>query len=153
MIVAGIDIGGQDSKAIRVDANGKSMDFVMNDKCAAGTGRFLEVMARSLEVPLQEMGKISLKAKGSAAISSTCTVFTESEIVSLVAEGLPIENISNGIHQAIANKISSLASRVGIEEVVALTSGVAKNVVVRKALKDKLDVKLFIPDKHKLSVC
>ncbi|MCL5986438.1 MAG: acyl-CoA dehydratase activase [Actinobacteria bacterium] len=145
-----IDIGGQDSKVIRVDANGKSTDFVMNDKCAAGTGRFLEVMARSLEIPLEEMGKISLKAKGSATISSTCTVFAESEIVSLVAEGLPIENISSGIHQAIANKIGSLAARVGIEEVVALTGGVAKNVGVRKALEDKLGIKLFIPDEPQI---
>ena len=145
-----IDIGGQDSKVIRVDSNGKSMDFVMNDKCAAGTGRFLEVMARSLEIPLQEMGKISLKARGSVTISSTCTVFAESEIVSLVAEGLPIENIINGIHQAIANKISSLATRVGVERVVALTGGVAKNIGVRKALEDKLGIKLFIPDEPQI---
>jgi predicted CoA-substrate-specific enzyme activase len=145
-----IDIGGQDSKVIRIDANGKSTDFVMNDKCAAGTGRFLEVMARSLEIPLEEMGTISLKAKSSAIISSTCTVFAESEIVSLVAEGLPLENISNGIHQAIANKISSLAARIGIEEVIALTGGVAKNVGVRKALEDKLGIKLFIPDEPQI---
>jgi predicted CoA-substrate-specific enzyme activase len=123
-----IDIGGQDSKVIRLDNRGRNVDFQMNDKCAAGTGRFLEVMAHALEVKVEDLGRLSLGAPRTIKISSMCTVFAESEVVSLIAEGQPKEVI-----------------RVGIEEGVTLTGGVAKNEGVARALGDRLGVALYIP--------
>ena len=104
-----IDIGGQDSKVISLDQEGRVVDFAMNDKCAAGTGRFLEVMAQALEIELNELGPVSLKHKKQVVISSMCTVFAESEVVSLIAEGYPKEDIVNGLHQAIASRVSAMA--------------------------------------------
>jgi len=140
-----IDIGGQDSKVIRVDGQGRNVDFQMNDKCAAGTGRFLEVMARALEVGLEDLGRLSRSARKTIKISSTCTVFAESEVVSLIAENQPKEVIIRGLHDAIADRILGLVHRVGVEEDVTLTGGVAKNEGVAQALEERLGVKLFIP--------
>jgi len=140
-----IDIGGQDSKVIRLDGRGRNVDFQMNDKCAAGTGRFLEVMAHALEVNLEDLGRLSRSAPRTIKISSTCTVFAESEVVSLIAENQPKEVIIRGLHDAIADRILGLVHRVGIEEEVALTGGVAKNEGVVHALEDRLGVKLFVP--------
>jgi len=132
-----IDIGGQDSKAIALDDTGRVKDFAMNDKCAAGTGRFLEVMARALEVDLDAFGEISLKADQPAAISSLCTVFAESEVISLIARGECRENIIAGIHESIGSRVVSMAKRVGIVEPLMMTGGVARNVGVVQALEKK----------------
>ncbi|KYH32760.1 acyl-CoA dehydratase activase [Neomoorella mulderi] len=140
-----IDIGGQDSKVILLDRGGKVRDFVMNEKCAAGTGRFLEVMARSLEVNVEEMGELSLAAPRGASISSMCTVFAESEVVSLVAEGRPVAEIIRGLHEAVAQRVAAMASRVGWEEPVAMTGGVAKNRGVVKSLEDNLGTAIRVP--------
>lgn len=139
-----IDIGGQDSKVIKVGKGGKGLDFVMNDKCAAGTGRFLEVMARTLEVTVEQMGDIALSADGGVAISSMCTVFAESEVVSLIAEECPKESIIRGLMDAVAARVSGMVHRVGLEQKVMLTGGVAKNVGVVKAMKDKTKTDIVV---------
>jgi predicted CoA-substrate-specific enzyme activase len=133
-----VDVGGQDSKAIRVSCQGRVVDFAMNEKCAAGTGRFLEVMARALEVELEDMGDLSLRAEKPVAISSMCTVFAESEVVSRIAEGHPKENIISGIHTAISDRLIGLLQRVGVEEEVTMSGGVAKNIGVVEALQGQL---------------
>ncbi len=139
-----IDIGGQDSKAISLDENGKVIDFSMNDKCAAGTGRFLEVMARALEVDLDEFGEMALRSEKPAKISSLCAIFAESEVISLITKGEPRENIMAGIHESIAVRVSAMAKRVGIVEPVMMTGGVAKNIGVVRALEQKLNTKLIV---------
>lgn len=139
-----IDIGGQDSKAMRIDDEGKVKDFAMNDKCAAGTGRFLEVMARALEVNLEDFGTLSLHASAPSKISSLCTVFAESEVISLISKGEYRENIMAGIHDSIASRVSSLAKRVGINEPVMMTGGVAKNIGVVKAIEKKLGIPVHV---------
>ena len=139
-----IDIGGQDSKAIVLDEHGKVKNFAMNDKCAAGTGRFLEVMANALEADLDSFGEMSLKADRPAGISSLCTVFAESEVISLIAKGESRVNIIAGIHESIAARVSALANRVGIVPPVVMTGGVAKNAGVVKALEKKLGVPIEV---------
>lgn len=146
-----IDIGGQDSKAIRINGEGRVQDFVMNDKCAAGTGRFLEVMSRTLGVPLHEMGAVSLKSTKRVHVSSMCTVFAESEVVSLVAKGEKVQDILNGIHQAISDRVASLAVRVGLESPVAVAGGVAKNCGVVGALEERLSTSLTIPEEPQIT--
>jgi len=133
-----VDIGGQDSKVIRVGQAGKVLDFTMNDKCAAGTGRFLEVMAAKLKVPLNEMGSLSIGANGEVRISSVCTVFAESEVISLVAQNHPKEEIIRGIHRAIVNRVSSMVKTLGIKREVTMSGGVAKNRGVVSILEEKL---------------
>ena len=133
-----IDIGGQDSKVIRVGEGGKVLDFTMNDKCAAGTGRFLEVMASKLQVSLDDMGKLSLQAGGELRISSVCTVFAESEVVSLVAQNHPKEEIIRGLHRAIVNRVWSMIKTVGVHGAVTMSGGVAKNRGVVALLEEKL---------------
>lgn len=140
-----IDIGGQDSKVIRLDKKGRVEDFIMNDKCAAGTGRFLEVMAENLEVPLDEIGELSLQAKEAATISSTCTVFAESEVISLVAEGVAKAKILRGLHKAIVKRLSAMIKRVGLWEEVTLSGGVCLNIGVRKILTENLGFNINIP--------
>jgi predicted CoA-substrate-specific enzyme activase len=140
-----IDIGGQDSKVIRLDTQGRNVDFQMNDKCAAGTGRFLEVMAHALEVKVEDLGRLSLLAPRTIKISSMCTVFAESEVVSLIADNQPKEVIIRGLHDSIADRVLGMVSRVGFEEEVTLTGGVAKNQGVARAIEERLGVKLFIP--------
>lgn len=140
-----LDIGGQDSKIIRLTQDGKVADFAMNDKCAAGTGRFLEVMARTLEMDLEEMGPRSLLSRKTVPVSSMCTVFAESEVISLIASGTPPEDIAQGIHLAIADRISALAERVGMVAPAVMTGGVAKNPGARKALEGKFGFPLFVP--------
>ena len=136
-----IDIGGQDSKAILLDENGKVKNFVMNDKCAAGTGRFLEVMARALEINLDDFGVLSLAAHDPAQISSLCTVFAESEVISLISRGAARENIIAGIHESIGSRIAALAARTGLATPLMVTGGVAKNVGLIKALEKALGIK------------
>ena len=139
-----IDIGGQDSKAIAVDEAGNVKDFAMNDKCAAGTGRFLEVMARALEVDLDEFGDFSLKADHPSKISSLCTVFAESEVISLISKGEKRSNIIAGIHESIAARVVAMARRVGLKPPVMMTGGVAKNIGVVKALESKTGEKIVV---------
>lgn len=146
-----IDIGGQDSKAIALDGDGRVKDFAMNDKCAAGTGRFLEVMARALEVDLDAFGEISLKADAPAAISSLCTVFAESEVISLIAKGERRENIIAGIHDSIGARVVSMAKRVGIADPVMMTGGVAKNIGVVRALEAKAGRPIRVSDKAQVN--
>lgn len=141
-----IDIGGQDSKAILLDEAGKVKNFVMNDKCAAGTGRFLEVMARALEINLDEFGAVSLKAHNPAQISSLCTVFAESEVISLISKGMPREDIIAGIHESIGSRIAALASRVGFAQPVMVTGGVAKNIGLIKSLEKTLGFQAVVSE-------
>lgn len=145
-IITIIDIGGQDSKVIKIDRTSKKpIDFLMNDKCAAGTGRFLEVMAKTLEINLENFGEIFLSTKEKVDITSTCTVFAESEIVSLIGRGVAKEKIIKGLIYSIADRIISMVSRVGLEAPVCLTGGVAKNSGIKSAIEEKLGVKLQIP--------
>lgn len=139
-----LDIGGQDSKAIKLSPEGEVIDFVMNDKCAAGTGRFLEMMARTLEIDIKEMGPLSLKSREDITISSMCSVFAESEVISLIAQNKEKADIIHGIHKGIASKSVGLLSRVGKEGDFMMTGGVAKNIGVVKAVEEKLGAKLFI---------
>jgi predicted CoA-substrate-specific enzyme activase len=134
-----IDIGGQDSKTIAVDDTGRVKDFAMNDKCAAGTGRFLEVMARALEVDLDDFDSLSLQSVNPSKISSLCTVFAESEVISLISKGESRDNIIAGIHESIAARVVAMAKRVGVVPPVMMTGGVAKNRGVVDALEKKLE--------------
>ncbi len=134
-----IDIGGQDSKTIAVDDTGRVKDFAMNDKCAAGTGRFLEVRARALEVDLDEFGTLSLRSVNPSKISSLCTVFAESEVISLISKGEIRDNIIAGIHESIAARVVAMAKRVGVVSPIMMTGGVAKNRGVVDALEKKLE--------------
>ncbi|SMC70002.1 acyl-CoA dehydratase activase [Papillibacter cinnamivorans] len=146
-----IDIGGQDSKAIRIDENGAIGQFVMNDKCAAGTGRFLEVMSRVLDADVSQLGELDALAKAPVSISNTCTVFAESEVISRLSEGAMIPDIVAGIHQSVAKRVAGLALRLGIEEDVALTGGVALNRGIIRALEEELKVKLKIAPQPQLT--
>jgi predicted CoA-substrate-specific enzyme activase len=146
-----IDIGGQDSKAMRVDGEGRVTDFVMNDKCAAGTGRFLEVMARALELPLDDLGSLSLASRNPCLISNLCTVFAESEVVFLRGEGRAREDIAAGIHAAIASRVAVMVSQMGLEETVVLTGGVARNRGVVRALRDDLQLTVRVPEHPQLT--
>ncbi|RLC73582.1 MAG: 2-hydroxyglutaryl-CoA dehydratase [Chloroflexi bacterium] len=139
-----IDIGGQDCKGIKV-AGGRVVGFVMNDKCAAGTGRFLELTARALGVKLEEMGELALTSSNPVEISSTCTVFAQQEVVSKLAEGVALSDILAGLHQAIASRILSLVNRLGIEPEVVVTGGGAKNIGLVKALERKLGFPIVLP--------
>lgn len=145
-----IDIGGQDSKVIKLE-DGNPIDFLMNDKCAAGTGRFLEVMARALEIDLEHFTDIFLSTDGHVDISSTCTVFAESEIVSLIGQGVDKNKIIRGLIYSIVSKITSMVERIGLEEPVCMTGGVAKNLGVVRALEEKLNVKINIPEEPQIT--
>jgi predicted CoA-substrate-specific enzyme activase len=146
-----IDIGGQDSKAIAIDENGGVKDFAMNDKCAAGTGRFLEVMARALEVDINDFGGVSLKADAPAKISSLCTVFAESEVISLISKGEKRENIIAGIHESTASRVVAMAGRIGLSAPLMMTGGVAKNKGVVKALEDKTGYGIEVSEKTQVT--
>lgn len=145
-----VDIGGQDSKVIRIDEKGAVVNFVMNDKCAAGTGRFLEMMARTMEMSLDEMSQAGLDYKEDITISSMCTVFAESEVVSLIAQNKAADDIVHGLNKAVAAKTAALAKRVGGEEKYMMTGGVSKNKGLVKTLEEKLETTLVISDKAQL---
>jgi predicted CoA-substrate-specific enzyme activase len=140
-----IDVGGQDSKVIKVGPLGNIVHFVMNDKCAAGTGRFLEVMAQALEINLENMGPLSLKSHQDIAISSMCTVFAESEVISLVAQAHPIEDILNGLHQAVCYRLTGMLNQLGVEPEVTMTGGVAKNIGIVNKIQEKFGLKINLP--------
>lgn len=145
-----LDIGGQDSKAIRLNEKGDVIDFVMNDKCAAGTGRFLEAMARTLEIGIDELGPLSLKSTENVEISSMCTVFAESEVISLIAQNKETADIAHGVHRAIAAKALGMLRKVGLEKEYMMTGGVAKNPGVVAVLSRLLGEPLFISEEPEL---
>jgi predicted CoA-substrate-specific enzyme activase len=139
-----IDIGGQDSKVIAVE-NGRVMNFLMNDKCAAGTGKFLELTAKALEVSIEALGGLALASRSPASISSMCTVFAESEVISLRARGLTKEDIAAGLVESIAQRVSVMAKQIGLKENVAFVGGVAKNIGIMASLERELGVTFFVP--------
>jgi len=140
-----LDIGGQDAKGLKIK-DGKLIDFVMNDKCAAGTGRFLEVIAKTLGLELEELGAISLKSQDRVNISNTCTIFAQQEIVTRLSEGIPIEDIVAGLHEAIASRAAGMLRRLKIEPDVVFTGGVAKNIGVVKAVRENLGCEVLVPE-------
>jgi predicted CoA-substrate-specific enzyme activase len=145
-----IDVGGQDSKVIAMDG-GKVTDFLMNDRCAAGTGKFLEVTARSLEVPVELLGGLALVSRHPAGITSMCTVFAESEVISLRARGIPKEDIAAGLIRGIAGRIVSMAKQMGLSERVAFVGGVAKNAGMRDAIEKGLGIALYVPPEPQIT--
>ena len=145
-----LDIGGQDSKAISIDEEGNVLNFLMNDKCAAGCGRFLEIIARSLNVKLEEMSSLSEQATDLIRITSMCSVFAETEVVSLVASGCTVPNILKGIHNSIAERTISLMLSVGIVDQIGMSGGVAKNKEVIRALEKNLNKTISVPDEPQI---
>jgi len=144
-----IDMGGQDAKGIRVGQDGDVKDFVMNDKCAAGTGRFLSNAAETLGLRLDEIGPISLEAKKPVRLSTVCAVFVESDIMSYLAEGKTVQDILGGVHSAIAARTVALVRRVGIEPEVTFTGGVTRNIGMVRALEEKLQLRVNVcEDSH-----
>lgn len=141
-----LDIGGQDTKAISIDDKGNLLKFEMNDKCAAGTGRFFEIMAMALRYSLDELGKEALAAKGSVSLNSMCTVFAESEVISVLAKGADRREVARGVHQSVVRRALTMLRRVGIRDDVAFVGGVAKNVAVREMLKIELKRPLLVPE-------
>jgi (R)-2-hydroxyacyl-CoA dehydratese activating ATPase len=141
-----IDMGGQDTKAIRVSATGEIVDFCMNDKCAAGTGRFLGAASSALRIPLDELGPTALRGERPVKISTTCTVFAESEVLSWLGKGKRIEDILLGVHHSIALRSGALLRRVGVEEEVTFTGGVAKNLAMIETLSRRLELPLNVSD-------
>ncbi len=140
-----IDIGGQDAKIIRVDESGKLVDFVMNDKCAAGTGRFLEVMSRTLGISLEELGPISLRARDRLELSSRCSIYAETEVLHYIQRGMDKANIAAGVNRSMADRVMALVRRVGLEKEVLMSGGVAKNVAVRAELEKKMNTRMVEP--------
>jgi predicted CoA-substrate-specific enzyme activase len=141
-----VDMGGQDTKAIRVSPTGEILDFCMNDKCAAGTGRFLGAAASALEIPLSDLGATALRAEKAVKISTTCTVFAESEVVSWLGKGKKIEDILLGVHQSIASRSLGLMRRVGVEPEVTFTGGVTRNIGMVTALNELLGFKVNVSE-------
>jgi (R)-2-hydroxyacyl-CoA dehydratese activating ATPase len=140
-----VDIGGQDSKGIRLDEQGDVENFNMNDKCAAGTGRFLETMAHALQIPLDEFGESALRASEPVRVSSTCTVFAESEVISHVARGKKREEILLGVCQSIVDRVAGVVRSIGVRPPVAMTGGVAMNQAVVKLMGDRLGCQILVP--------
>ncbi|MEK7316366.1 MAG: acyl-CoA dehydratase activase, partial [Candidatus Eisenbacteria bacterium] len=141
-----VDMGGQDTKAIRVSARGEIVDFCMNDKCAAGTGRFLGAASSALDIPLEQLGPTALRGERPVKISTTCTVFAETEVLSWLGKGKKIEDILLGVHQSIASRSVGLLWRTGIEEEVTFTGGVARNVAMIEALERELKLKVNVSE-------
>ena len=146
-----IDIGGQDAKALLLDERGNLDNFIMNDKCAAGTGRFLEALARVLDVAVEEMGELSERSAHPVSISSTCAVFAESEVISRLANGEKIEDIVAGIHTSVAKKVSGLAIRMGYRPRVAMSGGVARNRGIVRAMERELGCGITVPEDCQLA--
>lgn len=140
-----IDVGAEEGRAIRINDAGKVQDFAVNEKCAAGAGAFTEAMARALEVPLDGLGEFSLKSTQAVPMNAQCTVFAESEVVTLVHAKTPKADIARAVHDAIADRITSTVRRVGINKDVALIGGVARNIGFVKSLEEDLEMKLLIP--------
>jgi len=140
-----IDIGGQDSKVIAVDSNGLVSQFAMNDRCAGGTGKFLETLAKAVNVELDEMGPIALEAKEDVQVSSMCATFAETEVIALLAEGKPKVEVLGGVHAAMAKRTQGLVARVGVREPVIMTGGVSRNPAAVAHIEDAIGAKIAIP--------
>jgi predicted CoA-substrate-specific enzyme activase len=145
-----IDIGGQDAKAMKIK-DGKLVDFVMSDKCAAGTGRFLEVISHALGLKLDDLGPLSLKSTHKVLISNICTVFAQQEVISHLSEGAALEDVVSGLHDAIAGRVARMARRLKVEPEVVFTGGVAMNTGVVKALEENLGCSVLVPSEPLLS--
>jgi len=141
-----IDIGGQDIKAMKIDATGRTIDFVMNDKCAAGSGRFIEVIADTLGVPLDKVGDLSLQSEDPAMISNICTIWAQQEVAASLAEGIPISDLLAGVHKSLADRISRMVNRLKVEEAVIVTGGGGKNKGLLKALSKQLGHEIQVPE-------
>jgi predicted CoA-substrate-specific enzyme activase len=141
-----LDVGGQDSKVISIDKKGKVLSFQMNDKCAAGTGRFLEIMAASLGFSLYEFGNEALQGKGNLKINSMCTVFAESEVISLKNRGISPKDIAKALHISVVDRLIAMMHRIGSLDTVVFSGGVAKNPCIINLLQERLDIRVFVPD-------
>jgi predicted CoA-substrate-specific enzyme activase len=141
-----IDIGGQDVKGIRTDSTGKIIDFVMNDKCAAGSGRFIEVIADTLGVPLDKVGDLSLQSKNPAKISSICTIWAQQEVAASLAQGMPISDLLAGVHHSLADRICRMVSRMKVEDAVIVTGGGARNRGLLKAISEQLGYEILVSE-------
>ncbi len=145
-----VDIGGQDSKVIGMDARGNVTDFAMNDKCAAGTGRFLENTAARLGVALDHMGQTALSTADEVSISSTCTVFAESEVISLIAHGAPVAAILRGLHRALVKRVAAMVRTVGLTPPLMLSGGVVRNPAVQRMLEQETGEQVILPEHPQL---
>ena len=141
-----IDIGGQDVKGIKIDVSGKVIDFVMNDKCAAGSGRFIEVIADTLGVSLDKVGDLSLRSQNPAKISNICTIYAQQEVAASLAEGVPLSDLLAGVHQSLADRVCRMVNRLRVEDSVIVTGGGAKNRGLIKALSEQLGHKVLVPE-------
>ncbi len=145
-----IDIGAEEGRGIRIDSAGKVVDFSINEKCAAGAGSFTESMARALEVPLEELGPLSLKSTQEVPMNAQCAVFAESEVVTMVHNKIPKEDMARAVHDAIASRITSMVRKVGFEKDVVLIGGVAHNVGFVKSLEKDLETEVKIPEQPEI---
>jgi len=141
-----VDGGAEEGRAIKCDAKGRVIDFVINDKCAAGSGAFMESMARALEVELEEFGNLSLRSQNPIAMNVQCAIFAESEVVSLIHAKTPKEDIARAVTDAIASRVASMIRRAGVEQDIALIGGLARNVGLVECLKDALGVGILVPE-------
>lgn len=141
-----IDVEGQSTQVIRLNEQGQVINFVISEKCASGAGRFVDIISNVLQIPLEELGALSLKSKNPVVFTTACAVFGESEAVSRVAEGVPREDIIAGVHKALAEKIASLANRAGLEEKCAICGGGALNIGLLKWVQDRLGIELLVPE-------
>jgi predicted CoA-substrate-specific enzyme activase len=146
-----LDIGGQDSKVIAIDDNGLVSQFAMNDRCAAGTGKFLETLARAVNVPLDEMGPLALEAKDKLQVTSMCATFAETEVISMLAEGIAKVEVLGGVHGAMAKRTVGLVSRVGKREPMVMTGGVARNPAAVAHIEEALGLKLILPGRPQIA--
>lgn len=146
-----IDIGGQDSKVIAIDPNGLVARFAMNDRCAAGTGKFFETLARAVNVELDDMGELALKAANAVSVSSMCATFAETEVISLLAEGVVLTDVLAGVHAAVAKRTLGLVTRVGKAEPIVMTGGVARNPAAVRHIEIILGCRLILPDRPQIA--
>jgi predicted CoA-substrate-specific enzyme activase len=145
-----LDMGGQDCKAIRCDEMGRLQNFMMNDKCAAGTGRFLELMARVLGLSLDKLGELSLEARAEVKINTTCAVFAKSEVTSLIREGKDRRDVLAGLHSAIAARVYNLLRGVGIEPDLVISGGIGKNIGVVRKIEERVGLKALLPEEPQI---
>lgn len=145
-----LDIGAEGSRAMKLGEAGRVVDFTVNSKCAAGTGIFLEAMAKIMELSVEEMGQLAVETAGKARISSYCAVFAESEVISNIHKGIPKEHIISGIHESVVDRLVELLNIVKIEEDLVVCGGVAKNISVIKALEKRIDLKVWVPEKPEI---
>lgn len=145
-----IDIGGQDTKVISLNDSGDVRDFLMNDRCAAGTGRFLDVISKSMGVTIDDLGRMAMESQKMIKINATCTVFARSEVVSLLARGVSKQAIASGLHCAIARRVGVMARKVGIRDVVIFDGGPARNPGMRAALEEELGLRLVVPERPQI---